>query len=154
MPAIAVAQLPPRQIVSADGAEKAIPRESVFGEKDTGFSGWSRCKARLDGRLSDRLTQMFQQMHGRSPYDYEAKLAQWTLHDLRRTIATWLSEHGELPHIVEALLNHISGEAKRGVAGTYNRALYRDQKRAALSQWAAHISEIVGKDAGGACHVW
>src|SRR5437016_6602174 len=37
------------------------------------------------------------------------------------------------PHIVEAVLNHISG-AKKGVAGVYNRAQYLEEKRAAAQR--------------------
>ncbi len=46
--------------------------------------------------------------------------------------------------MVEALLNHTSGAAKRGMAGTYNR-FYRDQKRAALARWAEHIGKLPGR---------
>jgi hypothetical protein len=42
------------------------------------------------------------------------------------------------PHIVEAVLNHVSGH-KAGVAGTYNRARYLDECRAALDRWAEWI---------------
>lgn len=45
---------------------------------------------------------------------------------------------GVLPHVVEAVLNHISG-AKAGVAGIYNRATYAREKREALDLWAAHV---------------
>ncbi|HTW70761.1 MAG TPA: site-specific integrase [Acetobacteraceae bacterium] len=136
LPALAVAQLPKRQ---GDCV-------AVFGKKETGFSGWSRCKARLDGRLLAQLVKAFKQDHGRAPRKDEVKLATWTLHDLRRTVATWLNEHGELPHVVEAVLNHVSGAAKRGVAGTYNRALYREQKRTALAHWAKHVAELAGQN--------
>ena len=51
------------------------------------------------------------------------------------------------PHIVEAALNHVSG-AKAGVAGTYNRALYLEERKAALERWATHVEGIVtGKPA-------
>jgi hypothetical protein len=46
------------------------------------------------------------------------------------------------PHVVEACLNHISG-SKAGVAGTYNRAAYAEQKRRALERWADWIAELV-----------
>jgi hypothetical protein len=36
-------------------------------------------------------------------------LKPWRLHDLRRTVATRMNELGVLPHVVEAVLNHISG---------------------------------------------
>ena len=50
---------------------------------------------------------------------------------------------GIAPHIVEACLNHISGGAKAGVAGTYNKAKYLSEKRAALQRWALHIEGLV-----------
>jgi hypothetical protein len=48
------------------------------------------------------------------------------------------NEIGVAPHIVEAVLNHVSGH-KAGVAGTYNKALYREEKRAALEAWGQFI---------------
>ena len=67
----------------------------------------------------------------------------WRLHDLRRTVATWLAEHGDVePHIIEAILNHQGGH-KGGVAGIYNRAKYERQMRVALAVWADHIRLIV-----------
>ncbi len=68
----------------------------------------------------------------------------WTPHDLRRTAATRMNEIGVQPHIVEAILNHVSG-AKAGVAGVYNRADYIAQKREALDAWADEIERIVGR---------
>ena len=46
-----------------------------------------------------------------------------------------------LPHVIEAILNHISGH-KAGVAGIYNRAIYAPEKRAALQKWADHIAAL------------
>jgi hypothetical protein len=53
-----------------------------------------------------------------------------------------MADLGIAPHIVDACLNHVSG-AKAGVAGTYNRAAYAPEKRAALERWAAHIERVV-----------
>jgi hypothetical protein len=50
---------------------------------------------------------------------------------------------GIQPHIVEAVLNHVSGH-RSGVAGIYNRAAYSAEKREALNLWAAHLTSIVG----------
>jgi integrase len=95
----------------------------VFGK----ISGWARIKDRLDEAM------------GNPPH--------WVLHDLRRTAATGMAEIGIAPHIVEAALNHVSG-AKAGVAGTYNRAAYAPEKRAALERWAAHIEgQVSGRAA-------
>ena len=46
------------------------------------------------------------------------------------------------PHVVEAIVNHISGH-KAGVAGTYNKAIYRDERRQALVAWGRYVMELV-----------
>jgi integrase len=66
----------------------------------------------------------------------------WRFHDLRRTCATGMAELGIAPHIVEAVLNHVSG-ARAGVAGTYNRAAYAGEKKAALERWATHVEGLI-----------
>jgi hypothetical protein len=47
---------------------------------------------------------------------------------------------GIAPHVVEAVVNHVSGAAKRGVAGVYNRAIYLDDRRRALEAWAGFVA--------------
>jgi integrase len=74
--------------------------------------------------------------------DAAMQIPPWRIHDLRRTAATGMAEIGIAPHIVEACLNHISG-AKAGVAGTYNRAAYGPEKKAALERWAAHVEGLI-----------
>jgi hypothetical protein len=49
---------------------------------------------------------------------------------------------GVLPHVVEAVLNHVSGH-KAGVAGIYNLATYLPEKTAALAKWANHLEAVV-----------
>jgi integrase len=124
---LAIAQLPPRRTVGSTGA--AVGRDAVFGTGEGGFRGWSRCKARLDAQLS--FTQP------------------WTLHDLRRTCATWLAEHGTEPPHIDAVLNHASGVARSGVRGIYNRANYEGPKQAALTRWAEHIAGATGQRTDG-----
>lgn len=103
-----------------------IPRtgDKLFparGKPDNSFSGFSKCKKRLD-----TLCPM--------PY--------WTLHDLRRTGATHMGALGVQPHVVEAVLNHASG-AISGVAGIYNRYSYMNEKREALTLWHDKIQALV-----------
>ena len=74
--------------------------------------------------------------------DARMSIPPWQVRDLRRTAATGMAELGIQPHVVEACLNHISG-AKAGVAGTYNRAQYQEEKKAALERWAAHVAGLV-----------
>ena len=78
----------------------------------------------------------------KSRLDTRMKIAPWRLHDLRRTVATGMAEIGIAPHIIEAVLNHVSG-AKAGVAGFYNRAQYAAEKKAALERSAAHVAGLV-----------
>ena len=58
----------------------------------------------------------------------------WRLHDLRRTAATGMAEIGVAPHIVEAALNHISGQRAQASPAFYNRAAYAPEKKA---RWSA-----------------
>jgi integrase len=102
-------------------------RDLVFGAGGGRFQGWSNAKSALDARLSAAL--------GHPP-------AAWRLHDIRRTVATRMADLGVLPHVVEAVLNHVSGH-KAGVAGVYNRASYAAEKRAALNLWANHVTAPV-----------
>jgi integrase len=97
-------------------------RAFIFGTgQQRGFSGWSRAKANLDEAV---------------------KIPSWRVHDLRRSVATHMAEIGIQPHIIEAILNHVSGH-KGGVAGTYNRAAYEAEKATALNRWAEHVAAIV-----------
>lgn len=56
-----------------------------------------------------------------------------------------MAEIGIQPHITEAVVNHVSGH-EAGVAGVYNRAIYADEKRAALQEWSNHIAKLIGAD--------
>jgi integrase len=90
----------------------------LFGER--GFNDWAGAKARLDAR---------------------AGVADYHLHDLRRSCATQLGELGILPHVIEQALNHVSG-AKAGVAGVYNRSKMSDAVREGLQKWADYVERI------------
>jgi hypothetical protein len=55
-----------------------------------------------------------------------------------------MADIGIAPHIIEAVLNHVSGH-KGGVAGIYNRSSYAAEKAAALARWDEHVTSIVGR---------
>ena len=114
------------------GIVRRDDRDLAFGASGGPFSGWSKSKERLDGRMLKRLQET----------DPEAKLAPWRLHDLRRTCATRMADLGVLPHVIEAVLNHISGH-KAGVAGVYNRSSYSAEKKAALTLWGDQVAALV-----------
>jgi integrase len=88
----------------------------------------ARCKAALDNAITKA--------------NGGKAIPDWVHHDLRRTCATGMADIGVQPHIIEAVLNHVSGH-KAGVAGIYNRATYANEKRDALDRWDAHIGKIV-----------
>lgn len=48
---------------------------------------------------------------------------------------------GVLPHIIEAVLNHVGGH-KAGVAGIYNRARYQTEMKVALDRWVDYLAQI------------
>jgi integrase len=96
----------------------------------TAISGFSKAKRHLDEQLELSGTE-----RGLAP------MRSWTLHDLRRSMVTVMNERlGIAPHVVEAVVNHVSGPAKRGVAGVYNRAIYLDDRRRALEVWAEFVT--------------
>jgi integrase len=108
--------------VSNDGARH------VFG-RSGGFTNWHCSKGWLDERITARRGEA---------------LAHWTIHDLRRSFTTHVNELGfAQPHVTEAILNHISGSSKSGVAGTYNRALYLAERREALEQWGRYLTGLL-----------
>jgi hypothetical protein len=45
--------------------------------------------------------------------------------------------------VAETVLNHISG-TRGGIAATYARYDYRNEKRDALARWSQHIAAVVG----------
>jgi integrase len=95
--------------------------EWVWGRR---FTAWSKSKEILDRRLPG---------------------LNYRLHDLRRTAATHMAELGVLPHIIEAILNHVSGH-KSGVAGIYNRARYEGEMRSALQLWGNYVDRLARSD--------
>ena len=78
---------------------------------------------------------------GKSKLDAKAGIADYHLHDLRRSCATMLGELGVQPHHIEAILNHYSGH-RAGVAGVYQRAKYEPEMRAALQKWADWVERL------------
>jgi hypothetical protein len=67
----------------------------------------------------------------------------WTIHDIRRSVATGMADIGIAPHIIEAVLNHQSGH-KAGIAGVYNRSSYTREVKLALAAWESHIAALIG----------
>jgi integrase len=93
---------------------KDLPQAGLLfpTRKGTPYNNWSASKNKLDALCP---------------------LPHWTLHDLRRTVATHLAGLGIAPHVIERILAH-SGGTISGVAAIYNRFSYMFEMRDALQK--------------------
>jgi integrase len=91
-------------------------------------SGFSKAKRKLERAITGALRPK--------------AVAPWRLHDIRRSAASGMAQLGIEPHVIERVLNHVSGQLS-GVAGVYNRYGYLPEKRHALETWAAHIDRLL-----------
>jgi len=109
---------------------ESMPRvgDHIFGGAKVGFDDFSRSKRLLDARIAEALG---------------APLADWHLHDLRRTVRTRMVERLRVPvNVAEAILNH----SPPSIHKVYDVGIYVEQKREALEKWAAHLVAIVTAD--------
>ena len=74
----------------------------------------------------------------------ERSIPHWTLHDLRRTLATGLQRLGIRLEVTEAVLNHVSG-SRAGIVGVYQRHDYFDEKRQALDHLVSPLATSVAQ---------
>ena len=92
-------------------------RQLVFGEGQGPYSAWGQARKALDRRIL-AARKAAAEAAGLGPAE---AMEPFTLHDLRRSVVTGMNELGIAPHVVEAVVNHVSGAARAGVAGVYNR---------------------------------
>ncbi|SIT56244.1 Integrase [Mesorhizobium prunaredense] len=91
-------------------------------------SGFSRMKQRIDKLMAESAG--------------EVEIPEWTLHDIRRTVAAGMQRIGVKMEVTEKVLNHKSGSF-RGIAGIYQVHDYADEKRAALDAWGRFVIDLV-----------
>lgn len=94
------------------------------------FSGFSNWKIDLDRRIAA----------ARRKASIDKGFEHWTIHDLRRSVASGMAALGVSPWVVEEVLSHTS--YKSGVMGVYQRHDFLKEKRAALELWGNHIEAI------------
>jgi len=124
------AQTASRFIVAFDAGE---PYKPLFA-----FS----CEALPKFKDLDELSTILQWLvEKQAALDETAAVADWTLHDLRRTFATGLAKLGVQIPVIERLLNHVS-RTFAGVVGTYNRHDYWKEMTEAVEKWEAYILAI------------
>ena len=105
-----------------------LPRTSPYlfpGRLDPNkpFNGWARGKTMLD-----ELTN--------------PPLAQWQLHDLRRSLSTYWAALGTQQVVTEKYINHVSGGAQSPISRVYNRHAYFDEMKTAIGLWEAKINSL------------
>ena len=126
----------PRTIPMLDELAPML-RERVRGVADEGYIfGDGSNFARPFNGFGKRFAQLVAAMPKGEP---------WTLHDIRRTVATRLHEAGTDALVVEDLLGHLTG-IRSGVAGTYNRATTLPRQREALEAWSKKLEAFVSAE--------
>jgi hypothetical protein len=118
----------------AAGATGALAFPGLLGSP---FAGWSKAKTALDKSIMEARAKAAAEA-GTIP----STLMPWSVHDLRRTVATGLQRLGVRLEVTEAALYHISG-SRAGIAGVYQRHDWASEKRAALDAWAAQVQAAI-----------
>jgi integrase len=103
------------------GIPRLADADRVFTIRRKPITGFSRMKERLDAASG---------------------VTDWTLHDIRRTVASGLQRLGVRLEVTEAVLNHRSG-SMAGIVGVYQRHDYADEKRDALARWGDYVDALV-----------
>ena len=113
----------PRQAVAILASLPTFPGPYIFSTVSGSrpISGFTKFKQRLDRRLGAAVP------------------ANWTLHDLRRTMRTHLSALPISGTVAELMIGH----KQRGVRAVYDRYGYLDEQRAAFELWAARLRDLV-----------
>lgn len=125
-----------RKLPVVDGSAKLFPSRA---DPERGASGFSRALSRIIADMAKDLAQDDQE---------PAAIEHFTLHDLRRTLATGMQRLGVRLEVTEAVLNHVAG-TRGGLVGVYQRHDFLDEKQHALDAWATEVDRIVtGKDRG------
>lgn len=68
----------------------------------------------------------------------------WTPHDLRRSVATHMSRLKVSQIVIGSVLNHRTVTKASLTQQVYDQYDFAEEKRDALTRWAAHIESVVG----------
>jgi integrase len=131
---------------------QCLPR---IGERGPGFvftttgrtavSGFSHAKRAIDAAMLEATRGEAGAPCGKRD---DGPAPHWTVHDLRRTVATNLQRLGVKLEVTEAILNHVSG-SRAGIVGVYQRHDYDAEKRSALEAWCQHLEILVSGERAG-----
>ncbi len=112
-----------KELLKDRRSEKLLPARGNWDMSPSGFS-----------KAMKRIREALEQEVGRP-------VPHWTLHDLRRTLATGLQRLGVRLEVTEAVLNHLSG-SRSGIVGVYQRHNYFHEKKSALTGWERELKRL------------
>jgi integrase len=95
------------------------------------MSGDQKVKDRIHARALKKLSE------AGAP-----ELANWCVHDFRRTIATGLQRLGFRPDIADQVIGHV-GSTRTGAAAHYLHHRYEEEKKIAFEAWSAHVMGLL-----------
>lgn len=136
--------IPASDYKTGKSVRRALPEAVVrmmLAEKETSVSKHVVTLSRYRGPEDDRPPQQPNVALFSAQIIAKTGMKPWSLHDLRRTVATRLSELGAPPHVVEKLLGHHMA----GVMARYNLHDYLDDQRHWLAVWQDHLEKLVGQ---------
>jgi integrase len=96
-------------------------------------SSYGRAAISSFTQIKDKVDRRVAKLNGGRP------LADWRLHDLRRSMRTNLSALAILPVVAELMIGH----RQRGIAAVYDLHAYEAEQRVGFEAWCARLSSIV-----------
>ena len=120
------------------------PNDFVFtttsGERP--ISGYSKAKETLEKKITERLREHQEKPVSRKHVSKDdLALDEWHIHDIRRTLTTWMANNDVAPHVLAAILNHTPGSTM-GITAVYARSRWAKEKREALDKWATFVLSL------------
>jgi integrase len=134
-------RIPTEAREKANASELPLPPMAIAilkAQRRFAFNPYVFASNRGDGHVAG-FTKMKRAFDAKLP-----SIAEWTLHDLRRTARSLLARANVRPDIAERVLGH----AIVGIEGTYNRHGYTQEKAHAIATLASLIKEIVSPHGG------
>jgi integrase len=161
------------ELLALTGQRREEVARLTWNELDLGKRSWALPKSRTKNakahvvHLSQQALAVLNRTERREPFvlsflgskpfhefsrakrqlDKLSGVADWRLHDLRRTCVSGMARLGIAPHVADKILNHQAGTIS-GVAAIYQRHDFLSERQEALELWGRHIAHIVAEASG------
>lgn len=138
----AVWHLPGERVKNGDAIDIPLPTQAVAWLRElsslAGGSRWVLPARKMQNRMIPHIQESTLPVALAKVRREMPEVANFTIHDFRRTARTHLAALGVDPIVAERCLNH----RIRGVEGIYNRHQYFDERRHALALWADMLTAL------------